>query len=223
MQSSEWFISYSIENTMRFRTFFTEQAGHPSGLFGRIVMSKIFDFGNAALNNFLMETLVPEENDHVLEIGFGTGKLISKMSGRINHGLVEGIDLSASMLHIAEKRNRKYINQGRVILRQGDFGEIDYDHNRFDKICSVNTVYFWIEPDKIIQKIHRLLKNGGKLVLAFEDKKQLETRPLDLDIFKMYSEYQIRDILRRNRFSAEIRIESKLIKSDKYHCCIAVK
>ena len=71
---------------MSFKTFFSEQARNPSGIFGRLVMSKIFDMGNARLNRFMKEELELEENDHVLEIGFGSGKLIYQMSSLINKG-----------------------------------------------------------------------------------------------------------------------------------------
>jgi hypothetical protein len=42
---------------MNFKTFFSEQARKPSGLFGRWVMSKIFDHGNVAINDFMKELL----------------------------------------------------------------------------------------------------------------------------------------------------------------------
>jgi ubiquinone/menaquinone biosynthesis C-methylase UbiE len=102
---------------MNFKTFFSEQARKPSGLFGRWVMSRIFDYGNAAINDFMKELLSLKENDHVLEIGFGTGKLISEMAKRVNKGLIEGIDLSDAMVAIAKKKNKKYIAEGKVILQ----------------------------------------------------------------------------------------------------------
>jgi ubiquinone/menaquinone biosynthesis C-methylase UbiE len=105
---------------MNFKTFFSE--------------------GNAAINDFMKEQLLLQENDHVLEIGFGTGKLIFEMAKRVNKGLIEGIDLSETMVAIAEKRNKNYLAQGRVIIRQGDFEETAYNDNRFDKICSANTM-----------------------------------------------------------------------------------
>ena len=54
---------------MSFKTFFSEQARNPSGLFGRVVMSKVFDLGNATLNDFMKQQIEIEENDHLLEIG----------------------------------------------------------------------------------------------------------------------------------------------------------
>lgn len=64
---------------MGFSTFFSKQARKPSGIFGRMVMSMVFDRGNAFLNDFIYDVLSIQENDRVIEIGFGTGKLIEKM------------------------------------------------------------------------------------------------------------------------------------------------
>ena len=208
---------------MSFKTFFSEQARKPSGLFGRFVMSRIFDYGNNTLNDFMQELLLLQENDHILEIGFGTGELITKMVKLINKGLIEGIDLSNTMVAIAEKKNKKYIAEGKVIIRQGNFEETAYNDNSFDKICCSNTIYFWPDPDNCIKKILRILKPGGKVILAFEDKEQLERRSLNTNVFHFYSQDEIKNLLSHNGFSESIDILSKEIKSQRYHCAVAVK
>ena len=208
---------------MNFKTFFSEQARKPSGLFGRWVMARIFDLGNATLNDFMKEQLSLEENDHVLEIGFGTGKLIFEMAKQVKTGFIEGIDLSDTMVAIAEKKNKKYIAQDRVIIRQGDFAETAYPYNHFDKICSANTVYFWPQPDNYIKKILRILKSDGKLILAFEDIKQLESRQLNTNVFHFYHQDEIVKLLSRNGFSGSIKVISKEKRSLRYHCAVAVK
>jgi len=208
---------------MNFRTFFSEQARKPTGLFGRLVMSGIFDLGNAAINDFMKELLSLQENDHVLEIGFGTGKLITEMAKLVDKGLIEGIDLSKEMVALAEKKNKQYIAKGKVIIRQGDFEETPYNENSFDKICSSNTIYFWPDPDKYIKKILGILKPGGRLILAFEDRQQLERKPLSKNVFHFYGQDEIKNLLNRNGFPGGINILSRDIKSQKYHCAVAVK
>jgi ubiquinone/menaquinone biosynthesis C-methylase UbiE len=208
---------------MRFKTFFAEQARTPSGFFGRIVMSKIFDLGNVAVNDFMKEMLSLQENDHVLEIGFGTGKLIRVMAALVGQGYVEGIDISHEMVALAEKKNKKYIAEGKVVLRQGDFEKAEYRDNRFDKICSSNTIYFWPDPDRYIQKMRRILKPGGKLIIAFEDKVQMARRQLDTDVFALSGADEIKALMHRSGFAGGIKIFSRKIKSQKYHCAVAVK
>ena len=208
---------------MSFNSFFSEQARKPSGLFGRLIMPLIFNLGNAALNDFMGDILDLKENDHVLEIGFGTGKFINKVAKRLNDGLIEGLDLSETMVAIAKKRNGKYMARGKVVLRQGDFLEAAYSDNRFDKICSANTIYFWSDQDHYARKILRILKPGGRLILAFEDKDQLQHRPLSCSVFKIYSLEEIEYFLSHNGFTGGIDIFSREIKSQIYHCAVALK
>jgi len=208
---------------MTFKTFFSEQAKKPSGIFGRLIMPIIFDRGNVAINKFMGDLLTLKENDHVLEIGFGTGKFINEMAKFLNEGLFEGIDLSNTMVVMAERKNRKYIANGKVIIAQGDFGETVYRNDSFDKICSANTIYFWPNPDNYAKKIFRILKPGGKLILAFEDSNQLKSKPLSTIVFKFYSLDEIENLFNRNGFSGGVEIFSRKIKSQRYHCAVAVK
>ena len=208
---------------MSFKTFFSEQAKKPSGLFGRLVMSRVFDLGNIVLNDLMKEQLLIEANDYILEIGSGTGKLIAEMAKLVDNGFIEGIDLSDTMVALAQKKNKAHISSGKVNIRQGDFESADFGDCCFDKICSANTIYFWSAPDTYIKKIIRLLKPGGKLVLAFEDKQQLEKKPLSKDVFHLYHQDEIANLLQRNGFSNDINILSRKVKANRYHCVVAVK
>ena len=207
---------------MGFRAFFSKQARKPSGLFGRLIMSRVFDQGNAILNDFMRELLTLQKDDHILEIGFGTGKLISEMARQTSRGLVEGIDLSSMMVDMAKRRNRKYIAKGRVKVVLGDFDKVEYRDNDFDKICSANTIYFWPDAEYSVRKIQRILRHGGKLVLGFEDKAQLEKRPLDPSEFSIYDKNDVEQLLTGVGFS-DVEIKSKEMNSDTVHCAIAVK
>ena len=186
-------------------------------------MSRVFDQGNVPLHNFMKELLAVQEHDHILEIGFGTGKLIAEIAPFVTTGVIEGIDVSATMVALAAKRNKRSIVEGRVILQQGDFEDIAYPENRFDLICSANTIYFWAHPDRCVQKIWRILKPGARFLLAFEDKAQLEKRPLDADVFHIYHQDEVQQLLNRNGFSREIKIISREIRSQRFHCVVAVK
>jgi ubiquinone/menaquinone biosynthesis C-methylase UbiE len=207
---------------MDFRTFFSKQARKPTGLFGRLIMSQVFDRGNVILNDFMKELLTLQKDDHVLEIGFGTGKLINEMARQTSQGLIEGIDLSSTMVDMAKKRNRKYIAQGRVKITLGDFDKAEYRDDDFDKVCCANTIYFWPDAEYSARKIQRILRPGGKLVLGFEDKAELEKRPLDPAVFNMYDQHEVEQLLTSVGFS-DVEIKSTETKSAIVHCAVAVK
>ena len=142
---------------MEFATFFSRQARRPSGLFGRFVMSVVFDRGNAFLNGFVLDAMAVQEDDRVLEIGCGTGRLIGKMAKSIDRGYIEGVDFSDAMVAIARRRNRDSIASGQVKITKGDFDELEYECDCFDKVCSVNTVYFWPRPESTATRIADVL------------------------------------------------------------------
>ena len=208
---------------MNFSTFFSEQARKPAGLFGRIVMSVIFDKGNAYLNEFVNELMSVQANDHVLEIGFGTGKLIYKMAKQVKKGHIEGVDFSGSMVSIAQRRNKKYIADGKVKITKNNFNEILYKDNIFTKVCTVNTIYFWPKPEYTVKKIAGLLKPEGKFVVAFEDYKQLEQRKLNRNVFHLYSKDDVKNILINAGFSTDVGIESRIKGKSVFHCVVAIK
>jgi ubiquinone/menaquinone biosynthesis C-methylase UbiE len=90
---------------MSFSTYFSKQAKRPSGLFGRFFMSRVFEKGNAELHALVLETLAIKENEHVLEIGFGTGLLLRQIADSLERGFIEGIDFSELMVAMALKKN----------------------------------------------------------------------------------------------------------------------
>jgi ubiquinone/menaquinone biosynthesis C-methylase UbiE len=186
-------------------------------------MPVIFDRGNSILNDLMAEKLALDEGDHILEIGFGTGKFIGEIAKRLKGGSIEGVDFSTTMCAMAQRRNKKYIKEGKVIIRRGDFQEMDWRENGFDKICSANTIYFWKNPARYLNQIFRILKPGGNLILAFEDKAQLERRSLNTDVFKCYSLDEIKTLLSNNGFQGAIKHFARKKKAQVFHCVVATK
>jgi len=208
---------------MSFSTFFSKQARRPDGLFGRIVMSIVFDQGNAFLNDFVDELMSIQTDDRIIEIGFGTGKLIYKMAQQIDKGHIEGVDFSKAMVSIAQKRNKKNIAKGTVKIFEGDFDKMPYEKEQFSKACSVNTIYFWPTPVHTAKKIAAILKPKGKLILAFEDIEQLKQRKLNQEIFHLYSKDELQDLLINAGFSNSIKIVSRRKGKLIFHCVVAIK
>ncbi len=131
--------------------------------------------------------LLLQPANHVLEIGFGPGALINQIASITTEGHVEGVDFSESMLTEATKNNKRYISSNRVKIQKGDSKELNYADETFDKICTVNTLYFWNPPKVHLSEIFRVLKSGGRLVLGLRSSEQMESLPLDKTIFNTYS------------------------------------
>lgn len=202
--------------------FLSLQARKPSGIFGKYVMTNIFNCVNAELNTLVKETINPNKNDKILEIGFGSGKLIYKMAAIISEGIIEGIDFSDVMLDQAEKLNKQYISAGTVKLQKGECCNLPYTNNFFDKACTVNTLYFFRDPKKYFLEIFRILKPRGKFVIGFRDDKQMNYLNPDKSIFNTYSLDEVADLLVDSGFSNAQIIEKEGNWLTSY-CAVAVK
>jgi len=202
-------------------SYFSKQSRKPSGLFGKYIMSAVFDIGNDFLNTFACDLLSIQSDDHILDIGCGTGKLIDHLSRQVRDGYLEGIDYSRTMVSKARRRNKKNIEIGKVKITEGDFDHLAYKDNVFNKISSVNTVYFWPQPELTSQKVSKILKPGGLFVVAFEDMKQLERRNLNKEIFHLYTADDVMGLLANSGFSPDICLESRSKRNQVFHCVVA--
>jgi len=208
---------------MGFSTYFSKQAKKPSGIFGRFFMSRIFDKGNLELNNFVKETLYVKESDHILEIGCGTGSLLKRIANELENGVVEGVDFSKTMISLAKKKNKKHILKKKAIIRPGNFDELQFENNSYDKIFSVNTIYFWRSPVSTISKAFDLLKPNGTIVLGFHSKDEMEEMDLDENIFQLYSLQDVISLLKTDNLLKEVEIISKKGQGKVNYCAIGIK
>ncbi len=198
------------------------QARKPSGLVGRFVMSKIFNTANADLNTFVKEGLTLRYNDQVLEIGFGPGKLTKEMADITIEGHIEGIDFSDAMLKVATQTNAEHIASGRVSLHQGECSQLPFENNRFDKVCAVNTVYFWEKPKDYFAEMFRVLRPGGKIVIGFRDDQQMRHLALSQDVFNTVSKKDMTNLLSGAGF-INAQINEKDGKPFVSYCGVATK
>jgi ubiquinone/menaquinone biosynthesis C-methylase UbiE len=137
----------------------------PEGLPGRIA-GRLMAIKNARMNEFAVEMLRVQPDDQVLEIGFGHGRAIRMIAERAEAGFVAGIDLSDVMVRQAAKYNLDLIVGGRVEVCQGSVANLPYECGRFTRALAVNNYQFWPNAEFNLVEIHRVMREGGLLVLC---------------------------------------------------------
>jgi ubiquinone/menaquinone biosynthesis C-methylase UbiE len=140
------------------------QSMQPHGFRGR-VFGWLMDRFNARAQDSTLRRLEVQPADSVLEIGFGTGRLVRKMAKLAREGFVAGVDPSELMLHTAEKRTRRFRKKGRVELVLGDAASLPWPDARFDKAVALHCFHFWADPEHDLREVWRVLKPGGLFVL----------------------------------------------------------
>lgn len=154
----------SMQN--RIQAVIDAQQRRPSGVIGRLIGAQMMR-QHTVETDWTLSLLAVEPTDQVLEIGFGAGRAIELVAARATNGYIAGIDVSRTMVDAASRRNQHAVNAGRVDLRNGDVTTLPFSEQRFDKIFSIHTLYFWQDFPRAIAELHRVLKPHGKLVLTF--------------------------------------------------------
>lgn len=203
--------------------YISRQGGNPSGIFGRFCMPSFFKWKNRRLNEFVASLICPGENAQVLEIGFGSGYLMFRLASLFKNIVIQGVDRSSAMIEIAEKRNARFISQGRLVIVCSDFRQLAADGERFDIIYTVNTIYFWQDPLLAVAAVYRLLKPEGLLYVGFHARQDMDQRRLDNDLFTLYSQDEVADLLRRGGFGDAVEVVASTARGRPCYCVIARK
>jgi ubiquinone/menaquinone biosynthesis C-methylase UbiE len=195
------------------KKFLAAQLRQPSGWFGKVVMGDFLNQHNEKMNNFAVEMLDLQPTDQVLDIGFGGGVTIEKMLTTIDTGKIYGVDFSQEMVDKAKHKFKSAIESDQVSIEFADVRALPFEENTFDKVCTVNTIYFWAEPLASLQEIKRVMKHGGRLVVGIRSADKMKDLPVTQYNFRLYDPAAVRDLLLEVGFtniSIECREDLKL-------------
>jgi ubiquinone/menaquinone biosynthesis C-methylase UbiE len=103
----------------------------------------------------------------VLEVGFGPGVIIRRLSKLASQGHAAGVDPSQEMVEQARARNAAAIESGHVDLRRGSVESLPFDDDAFDKALAVNSMQVWPDPAAGLREMRRVMKPGAKVALGF--------------------------------------------------------
>ncbi|MCB1157206.1 MAG: class I SAM-dependent methyltransferase [Leptospiraceae bacterium] len=196
----------------------SSQFGKPSGLLGKLAgLIMASRSSNIERSHWAVSMLNLQPTDRVLEIGFGPGIAIQKMSEIIQTGMIYGIDHSEVMLKQASKRNRDAISSDKVKLLLGQASNLPPFEKPLDKILDINSFQFWKNPVEDLKKIREHLKPEGMIALAHQPRKPGSTDEDALKAGKKFAEF-----LRQSGFK-EVRIEKKSMSPVATVCVLGLK
>ncbi|TDX86461.1 class I SAM-dependent methyltransferase [Epilithonimonas xixisoli] len=177
---------------------------NPEGEIGKDV-AKMMNETNISMTKETIKALILTDNDNVLEIGHGNAGHLFYLLDFAENIQYTGLEISETMKSEAENINQKYLSQAKFQLYDGN--KIPFENESFDKVMTVNTIYFWQNPVEFFNEIYRVLKNNGSFVLTFAKKKFMKTLPFTTD-FKLYNYEDVEQLIAQTNFK-------RMIKSDK--------
>ena len=85
-----------------------------------------------------------QPSDSILEIGCGPGAGAELICQRLVGGKLFAIDRSESGVDRTRRRNQKYVDAGRLTVRQIDLATLRVPVKRLNKVVAFNVNLFWV-------------------------------------------------------------------------------
>ena len=148
--------------------FIAHQARLPKGIFGRVIMARIFSAANRNRHQTTLQQLSLSKKHAVLDIGCGNGEFLFRLRQYSPSCLAVGIELSSVMSTIVQRRNTNYEARSGIGITRANWNRLPFLEGSFDRVVASNVIYFWETPHESLSEIHRVLKASGKLTIIFQ-------------------------------------------------------
>lgn len=115
----------------------------------------------------VLDALEVQPGDRVLEVGYGPGGLVRLLVARTEAAVIRGADPSPEMRRSATRANRRAVRAGRVTLDIGTADHTGLPDQSMDRVASVNNVAIWPHLEAGLRELHRVVRPGGVVVIAW--------------------------------------------------------
>ncbi len=137
---------------------------NPRGEAGAQMLARMND-SHAAVTEWGLSYLDIAPEAVVLDIGCGGGATLRRLAARAPQGHVTGLDYSPVSVACSAAYNADAVAAGRMEVVQGSVEQLPFSEESFDLITTVESFYFWPQPQENLKEVHRVLKNGGVFLL----------------------------------------------------------
>ncbi|RAJ95728.1 methyltransferase family protein [Larkinella arboricola] len=175
------------------------QLRKPDGDFGKQMGAKMNE-SNRAINFYTIQKLNLKNNARLLEIGMGNGFFVKDIVAHYPSVTYTGCDFSETMVQEAGKLNASLVEDGQVTFLLAPSNALPFPDATFDTVFTINTLYFWSDPRQELTEIRRVLKPGGRLLLAIRPKSVMEKLPFTAYDFTLYEKEDVVELLTKNGY-----------------------
>ena len=175
------------------------QLKHPTGEKG-IEMANMMNETNINMTRHSIQNLNIAKENKILELGHGNAGHVEFLLEQAENLKYYGLEMSELMFQEARKINRNFVSQKQAFFSIYDGNEIPFEDEFFDKIFTVNTIYFWQEPKKLLLEIYRVLNPNGNFCLTFAEEDFMKTLPFTQFEFELYSTEKAQQLIQKTPF-----------------------
>lgn len=187
--------------------FIARQSANPRGALGAIV-AQVMAHETVRVNDHAIQRLKLARSDQVIDVGTGHGRALQHLASQVPEGRVVGVDHSPLMCRKAARFSRKLVGSGQVRIECADTRALPFSEATFDAALAVHTVYFWQPIEPHLSELARVLRSGGRLVLAFRAESNPAIRQFPSAVYRFRPTAQVEASLRACGFGS-IKVSSE--------------
>lgn len=151
--------------------------------------------------------------ERVLDIGCGGGSALKKMSAKISTGHLVGADYSDVSVELSTRNNSADVESGKMEIIHASVENLPFEDNSFNIIYTVESFYFWSNPQENLKEVRRVLADDGIFLIVADIHGDAELSEEDIINIKKYNLFnptlaQFRELLENAGFS-DIKIHTK--------------
>ncbi len=151
------------------------------------------------------------DTDSICDIGCGTGYLLLQLAKRNPEIIGAGVDISPNMLARAKAKLASYKN---VDLCCATADTLPSKDEQYSAVTCIMSFHHYPYPEKAIKEANRVLKKGGKCILAdplrqtgtLEESIEEKNTDLETGEYAIYRPEEIAEFMKNNGFE-KIEIE----------------
>jgi cyclopropane fatty-acyl-phospholipid synthase-like methyltransferase len=105
-------------------------------------------------------------DDSILDVGCGFGDAAMLWSAEFGPRHIQGIDINPTHLETARERIRQNGLADRISCQRASAVQLPFEAESFSKVVSLEAAFQFMTREKFFHESYRVLKPGGRLVLA---------------------------------------------------------
>jgi ubiquinone/menaquinone biosynthesis C-methylase UbiE len=175
------------------------QLKKPEGEKG-IAMANNMHETNISMTHSSIRNLAISQGDKILEIGHGSAMHLEHIMQQSTDLKYYGLEMSELMYTEAQKINKQFVDNKKAEFVLYDGKTIPFPDTYFNKIFTVNTLYFWQEPVKFLLEIYRVLDTKGIFSLTFAQESFMKKLPFTEFEFNLYDTEKAEKLISQTPF-----------------------
>jgi ubiquinone/menaquinone biosynthesis C-methylase UbiE len=178
------------------------QLSNPHGSVG-LRVAEVMHKTNISMSIAAIDALRLKDQDAVLEIGHGNCGHLKDVLDKAAGLKYQGLEISELMHEEAIKHSTECGFENEIGFSLFDGKRIPFEDESFDKIMTVNTIYFWKRPLNFLIEIYRVLKPNGICVICYGEEAYMAELPFTVYGFNLYNEEKIKSLIALSPFNVD--------------------